>query len=32
VALTFDDGPWPQGTEPILDLLGARGVRATFYV
>jgi peptidoglycan/xylan/chitin deacetylase (PgdA/CDA1 family) len=32
VALTFDDGPDPQHTPRILDLLGARGIRATFFV
>lgn len=32
VALTFDDGPWPDGTLPLLEVLGARGVRATFFV
>src|SRR5947207_12269856 len=31
VALTFDDGPGPD-TEPILDALGERGVRATFFM
>jgi peptidoglycan/xylan/chitin deacetylase (PgdA/CDA1 family) len=30
-ALTFDDGPSPN-TERILDLLGPRGARATFFV
>jgi peptidoglycan-N-acetylglucosamine deacetylase len=29
VALTFDDGPWPQ-TVPILDLLAQYHVKATF--
>jgi peptidoglycan/xylan/chitin deacetylase (PgdA/CDA1 family) len=32
VALTFDDGPWPGGTDPILDLLKRLNVRATFFV
>ena len=32
VALTFDDGPDPQQTPRILDLLGERGIRATFFV
>jgi peptidoglycan/xylan/chitin deacetylase (PgdA/CDA1 family) len=31
VALTFDDGPHPQHTPRMLDLLQARGVRATFF-
>jgi peptidoglycan/xylan/chitin deacetylase (PgdA/CDA1 family) len=30
VALTFDDGP-SEGTPEILDVLGAHGVRATFF-
>jgi len=32
VALTFDDGPDPEVTPRILDLLGAHGARATFFV
>lgn len=32
VGLTFDDGPDPRTTPDILDLLEARGVRATFFV
>lgn len=32
VALTFDDGPNPEATPRILDALGARGVKATFFV
>lgn len=32
VALTFDDGPDPQQTPRILDLLAAHGARATFFV
>lgn len=32
VALTFDDGPHPEGTPRILDVLGAHGARATFFV
>lgn len=32
VALTFDDGPDPASTPALLDLLKARGVRATFFV
>lgn len=31
VALTFDDGPDPALTPRVLDLLEARGVRATFF-
>ena len=32
VALTFDDGPHPQHTRHVLDLLAASGHRATFFV
>jgi peptidoglycan/xylan/chitin deacetylase (PgdA/CDA1 family) len=32
VALTFDDGPWPGSTEPILEALAAAEARATFFV
>jgi peptidoglycan/xylan/chitin deacetylase (PgdA/CDA1 family) len=32
VALTFDDGPDPVSTPAFLDLLAARGVRATFFL
>ncbi len=32
VALTFDDGPYPPSTEPILDLLKSHGAKATFFV
>ena len=32
VAITFDDGPDPQWTPKILDILKARGVQATFFV
>ncbi len=32
VALTFDDGPLPQNTPQVLDVLRARGVKATFFV
>ena len=31
-ALTFDDGPNPEATPRLLDLLGAHGARATFFV
>lgn len=31
VALTFDDGPDPDVTPRLLDLLEARGVRGTFF-
>ena len=32
VALTFDDGPHPEGTPAILDALAQRDVTATFFV
>jgi peptidoglycan/xylan/chitin deacetylase (PgdA/CDA1 family) len=32
VALTFDDGPHPQGTPATLDVLGRRGATATFFL
>lgn len=32
VALTFDDGPDPEWTPRLLDLLQAHGARATFFV
>ena len=31
VALTFDDGPDPEVTPQVLDLLAARSARATFF-
>lgn len=31
LALTYDDGPGPRLTPQLLDLLGERGGRATFY-
>jgi peptidoglycan-N-acetylglucosamine deacetylase len=31
-ALTFDDGPNAEGTPAVLDVLGARGVHATFFL
>lgn len=32
VALTFDDGPDPEWTPQILDILRERGVKATFFM
>ncbi|MDE3052910.1 MAG: polysaccharide deacetylase family protein [Gemmatimonadota bacterium] len=32
VALTFDDGPNPDATPPILDALAQAGVHATFFI
>ncbi|HUB75908.1 MAG TPA: polysaccharide deacetylase family protein, partial [Solirubrobacteraceae bacterium] len=31
-ALTFDDGPHPQGTPRVLAALAARGAVATFFL
>lgn len=32
IAMTFDDGPHPELTPKLLDMLKERGIRATFYV
>lgn len=32
IALTFDDGPWPDSTRQILQILADQGVKATFYM
>ncbi|HEY4348561.1 MAG TPA: polysaccharide deacetylase family protein [Gaiellaceae bacterium] len=32
IAITFDDGPHPEGTPAVLELLETAGVRATFYL
>ena len=32
VAITFDDGPDPKWTPRVLDILRARGVKATFFL
>lgn len=32
VALTFDDGPHPEGTPGVLDVLARAGHRATFFL
>jgi len=32
VALTFDDGPHPEGTPAILEILAQHGATATFFV
>jgi peptidoglycan/xylan/chitin deacetylase (PgdA/CDA1 family) len=32
IAITFDDGPHPQNTPRLLDMLRARNIKATFYV
>jgi peptidoglycan/xylan/chitin deacetylase (PgdA/CDA1 family) len=32
IYLTFDDGPNPEVTPPLLDLLRRKGIRATFFL
>lgn len=32
IAMTFDDGPEPERTPRLLDMLKERGIKATFYV
>jgi peptidoglycan/xylan/chitin deacetylase (PgdA/CDA1 family) len=32
VALTFDDGPHPEGTPAVLEVLGEAGIRAAFFL
>jgi peptidoglycan/xylan/chitin deacetylase (PgdA/CDA1 family) len=32
VVLTFDDGPLPRHTKPILDILAAQCIKATFFI
>jgi peptidoglycan-N-acetylglucosamine deacetylase len=32
VALTFDDGPHPEGTPAILEILADAGIKATFFL
>lgn len=32
IYLTFDDGPHPENTPRILDILGARNIKATFFM
>jgi peptidoglycan/xylan/chitin deacetylase (PgdA/CDA1 family) len=32
IYLSYDDGPNPQATPALLDVLGAEGVRATFFL
>ena len=32
LSLTFDDGPDPESTPRVLDILAAEGVRATFFL
>jgi peptidoglycan/xylan/chitin deacetylase (PgdA/CDA1 family) len=32
VAITFDDGPHPEGTPAVLEILAAAGAHATFFL
>ncbi|MDX6649370.1 MAG: peptidoglycan-N-acetylglucosamine deacetylase, partial [Solirubrobacteraceae bacterium] len=32
VAVTFDDGPHPEGTPAVLEVLDRAGARATFFM
>jgi len=32
IALTFDDGPWPESTAKVLDILKKNDIKATFFV
>jgi peptidoglycan/xylan/chitin deacetylase (PgdA/CDA1 family) len=32
IALTFDDGPHPENTPRLLDMLKERGIKATFFL
>ena len=32
IAITFDDGPSPELTPRLLDILKERGIKATFFV
>nr|WP_225225730.1 polysaccharide deacetylase family protein [Komarekiella delphini-convector] len=32
IALTFDDGPWPETTDQVLDILKANNIKGTFFV
>ncbi|OUL24282.1 polysaccharide deacetylase family protein [Nostoc sp. 106C] len=32
IALTFDDGPWPESTTQVLDILKKNNIKATFFV
>jgi len=32
IALTFDDGPWPNSTAQVLDVLKKSNVKATFFM
>ncbi|MBF2063398.1 MAG: polysaccharide deacetylase family protein [Calothrix sp. C42_A2020_038] len=32
IALTFDDGPWPESTPAVLDILKKNDIKATFFI
>ncbi len=32
IALTFDDGPWPNSTAKVLDILKKNNIKSTFFV
>jgi peptidoglycan/xylan/chitin deacetylase (PgdA/CDA1 family) len=32
IALTFDDGPWPETTAQVLDILKKNDIKGTFFV
>jgi peptidoglycan-N-acetylglucosamine deacetylase len=32
IALTFDDGPWPENTVKVLDILKQNNIKGTFFV
>ncbi|MEH2351056.1 MAG: polysaccharide deacetylase family protein [Nostoc sp.] len=32
IALTFDDGPWPESTAEVLDILKKNKIKGTFFV
>jgi peptidoglycan-N-acetylglucosamine deacetylase len=32
IALTFDDGPWPETTAQVLDILKKNNIKGTFFV
>ncbi|BAZ15510.1 polysaccharide deacetylase [Calothrix sp. NIES-4071] len=32
IALTFDDGPWPQSTPAVLEILKKNNIKATFFI
>ncbi|MFN6564424.1 MAG: polysaccharide deacetylase family protein [Nostoc sp. ChiSLP01] len=32
IALTFDDGPWPETTKQVLNILKSNNIKGTFFV